>query len=49
MTIVVIVFFAYVVRFLIQLHSNGPGFFTKPFYDPARPAVPIIRASRLPI
>ncbi len=35
MTIVVIVFFAYVVRFLIQLHSYGPGFFTKPFYHPA--------------
>ena len=35
MTIVVIVFFAYVVRFLIQLHAYGPGFFAKPFYDPA--------------
>src|SRR6201981_1894800 len=35
MTIVVIVFFAYVVRFLLQLHWYGPGFFTKPFYDPA--------------
>jgi putrescine importer len=35
MTIVVIVFFAYVVRFLIQLHNYGPGFFSKPFYDPA--------------
>ena len=35
MTIVVIVFFAYVVRFLIQLHAYGPGFFTKPFYDPS--------------
>jgi len=35
MTIVVIVFFAYVVRFLIQLHTYGPGFFSKPFYDPA--------------
>ena len=35
MTIVVIVFFAYVARFLIQLHTYGPGFFSKPFYDPA--------------
>jgi len=35
MMIVVIVFFAYVVRFLIQLHNFGPHFFTKPFYDPA--------------
>jgi amino acid transporter len=34
MTIVVIVFFAYVIRFLIQLHSVGPHFFSKPFYDP---------------
>jgi len=34
MTIVVIVFFAYVVRFLIQLHNFGPHFFSKPFYDP---------------
>src|SRR5882724_6467890 len=35
MMIVVIVFLAYVVRFLIQLHNFGPHFFTKPFYDPA--------------
>ena len=35
MTIVVIVFFAYVIRFLIQLHTYGPGFFSRPFYDPA--------------
>jgi putrescine importer len=35
MMIVVIVFFAYVIRFLIQLHNFGPHFFTKPFYDPA--------------
>lgn len=35
MTIVVIVFFAYVVRFLIQLHNFGPHFFSQPFYDPA--------------
>jgi len=35
MSIVVVVFFAYVARFLIQLHTYGPGFFSKPFYDPA--------------
>ena len=35
MSIVVVVFFAYVIRFLIQLHNYGPGFFSKPFYDPA--------------
>ena len=35
MMIVVIVFFAYVIRFLIQLHNFGPHFFTKPFYDPS--------------
>ncbi len=27
MSIVVVVFFAYVIRFLIQLHNYGPGFF----------------------
>ena len=35
MSIVVVVFFAFVIRFLIQLHNYGPGFFSKPFYDPA--------------
>ena len=35
MTIVVIVFFAYVVRFLFSCMQYGPGFFSKPFYDPA--------------
>src|SRR5258706_1477323 len=34
MTIVGIAFFAYVVRFLIQLHSYRLAFFTRPFYDP---------------
>ena len=35
MMIVVIVFFAYVIRFLIHLHNFGPHFFSQPFYDPA--------------
>jgi putrescine importer len=35
MTIVVIIFFAFVVRFLFGLHEYGAGFFTRPFYDPA--------------
>src|SRR6516164_6486720 len=34
MTIVVIVFFAYVARFLLGLHTYGTGFFSKPFYNP---------------
>lgn len=35
MTIVVIIFFAFVIRFLLGIHQYGAGFFTKPFYDPA--------------
>lgn len=35
MTIVVIIFFAFVVRFLLGIHQFGAGFFTRPFYDPA--------------
>src|SRR6476661_2863933 len=35
MTIVVFVFFAYVARFLIQLHNPEPHFFTKPFTIPS--------------
>ena len=35
MTIVVIVFFAFVVRFLWNMHEFGASFFTHPFYDPA--------------
>jgi len=34
MTIVVIIFFAFVFRFLWNLHEYGPGFFTHPFYNP---------------
>lgn len=35
MTIVVIIFFAFVIRFLLGTHQYGAGFFTKPFYDPS--------------
>ena len=35
MTIVVIIFFAFVVRFIWGLHEYGAGFFSQPFYNPA--------------
>ena len=35
MTIVVIVFFGFVIRFLLGLHQYGAGFFSQPFYNPA--------------
>jgi len=35
MTIVVIIFLVAVARFVWQLHSYGPGYFSQPFYDPA--------------
>jgi putrescine importer len=34
MSIVVVIFFAFVIRFLWGLHHYGPGFFTQPFYNP---------------
>ena len=34
MTIVVIIFFVFVIRFVWGLHEYGPGFFTQPFYNP---------------
>jgi putrescine importer len=34
MTIVVVIFFAFVIRSLWGLHEYGAGFFTQPFYDP---------------
>jgi putrescine importer len=34
MTIVVIIFFAFVVRFLLGIHHYGAGFFAQPFYNP---------------
>jgi len=34
MTIVVIVFFGFVIRFLWNMHEYGAGFFTHPFYNP---------------
>ena len=35
MTIVVVIFFVFVIRFVWGLHEYGPGFFTQPFYNPA--------------
>jgi amino acid transporter len=35
MSIVVVIFFVFVIRFVWQLHTYGPGFFTQPFYNPA--------------
>src|SRR5271169_5240338 len=35
MSIVVIVFFGFVIRFLLGLHQYGAGFFSQPFYNPA--------------
>ncbi|MGO4213201.1 APC family permease [Terriglobus sp. 2YAB30_2] len=34
MTIIVALFLAAVVRFVWQLHSYGPGYFSQPFYNP---------------
>jgi putrescine importer len=34
MTIVVVIFFAFVLRFVWGLHEYGAGFFTQPFYNP---------------
>src|ERR1700723_1480458 len=34
MSIVVVVFFAFVLRFIWGLHEYGAGFFTQPFYNP---------------
>src|ERR1700746_888869 len=34
-TIVVLVFLGFVIRFLLGLHEFGAGFFSRPFYDPA--------------
>ncbi|HEV2104066.1 MAG TPA: APC family permease [Candidatus Acidoferrum sp.] len=35
MTVVVVIFFAFVFRFVLGYHQRGPGFFTEPFYNPA--------------
>src|SRR5580698_3608303 len=34
MSIVVVIFFAFVIRFLWNMHEYGAGFFTQPFYNP---------------
>lgn len=35
MTIVVIIFFGFVIRFVLGVHQYGAGFFSQPFYNPA--------------
>src|SRR5579863_1841375 len=35
MSIVVVIFFAFVIHFLWSIHEYGQGFFTHPFYNPA--------------
>src|SRR5262249_46586325 len=35
MLIVVVIFFAFVIRFLLGIHQYGAGFLSLPFYDPA--------------
>ncbi len=35
MTVVVVIFFAFVIRFVLGYHQRGPNFFTEPFYNPA--------------
>jgi putrescine importer len=35
MSIVVVIFFVFVIRFIWGMHEYGPGFFTQPFYNPA--------------
>jgi amino acid transporter len=35
MTVVVIIFFGFVIRFVLGYHQRGPAFFTEPFYNPA--------------
>lgn len=34
MTVVVVIFFVFVIRFVWGLHEYGAGFFTQPFYNP---------------
>jgi len=35
MTVVVVIFFAFVIRFVIGYHERGVHFFTEPFYNPS--------------
>jgi putrescine importer len=35
MTVVVVIFFAFVIRFVLGYQARGPHFFTEPFYNPA--------------
>ena len=35
MTVVVVIFFVFVIRFVLGYHQRGAAFFTEPFYNPA--------------
>jgi putrescine importer len=50
MMIVVIVFFAFVIRFIWGLHEYGAGFFTQPFYNPATFSLPgVLRGTSIAV
>jgi putrescine importer len=50
MMIVVVVFFAFVVRFIRGLHEYGTGFFTQPFYNPATFSLPgVLRGTSIAV
>jgi putrescine importer len=50
MMIVVIVFFAFVTRFVWGLHEYGAGFFTQPFYNPATFSLPgVLRGTSIAV
>ena len=42
MSVVVVIFFAFVIRFIWGLHHYGPGFFTQPFYNPETFSFPAV-------
>jgi putrescine importer len=50
MMIVVVVFFAFVIRFLWGLHEYGAGFFAQPFYNPATFSLPgVLRGTSIAV
>jgi putrescine importer len=42
MSVVVVIFFAFVIRSIWGLHRYGPGFFTQPFYNPETFSFPAV-------
>jgi putrescine importer len=50
MLIVVVVFFAFVIRFIWGIHEFGAGFFTQPFYNPATFSLPgVLRGTSIAV